>query len=115
MSDFSHSCIRWLAVLLNDPADFLRAGHGIGSRFVESIFVGSNGSKELMPVDLGLPDTVEGKVLVSEVTLDDERDCSGLSSHVSQPSFDMPESLFAAACFFNEGCRACFDTVAFFT
>lgn len=55
----------------------------------------------------GLPDTVEGSVLDSDVTLEPDRDATGLSSHVSHGSLETTESRF------TEGDLACFDSVAF--
>ena len=74
----------------NEPIpDFLSAGHGSASFFVERSL---DSQLEVLPDVLGLPlpDTVDGSVIASDVTLEDDRDCSGLSQ-VSQQSFDVPD------------------------
>jgi len=99
----SHSFIRVEAVLRNVPSPpdvFLSTGHGIGS------FLGTSCESQWAVVR-GLPDTVEGMVFDSDVTLEPDRDATGLSSHVSHGSFETTESLF------TDGDLACFETVAF--
>jgi hypothetical protein len=88
VNDFSHSCIKWLAVFRKEPADLFSAGHGAGSRLT-----GVNGSHVVLVLVRGLTSTVEGLVLASDVTLEEERDGSGLSSQASQLSLDTSERL----------------------